>query len=456
MSLQAVLTAVRTVAMFRRRWPLVALLIPLLLAFTAAQSQSSLAAGSRTVPVAFAGGVPYAPAEPVAQALGLGFTASRTGVYVSLGGRVEWFAYANSAAEAGSTGKAWRREGEPWLSIRGLAAAFGLEYRQVGSTYVLGLRPARLLTVRKSTSSEPNRLLLSFDRDVQVRLLEQNPPTLALIGVVEASESGGLEVAPANYGLRLTLPPISGPLRLSYSSNTVVLEWGQDKFSPRIVLDPGHGGSDTGVVVGGVREKDITLNLARSLAEKLRSRDLSVSLTHSDDRNPSLRERAGQATFAQVFVSLHAASGKGFTLYTYPDERGLAFLDKGRQLLPKTAGARRELLARFVAEPDASLHLSREIAGALANRALVPLEAQGPYFVLSQAGGAAVLLEVGMDEAGNPEQRGKIVDALTEAILRYLGIPLEGPRTQPADDSLRGRAGPVRYSASLPLGGSTR
>lgn len=450
MSLQAVFTAVRTVAMFgllakdeRKRWLMLALLALLLLAFTAAQGQFSLAVGNRTVPVAFAGGVPYGPAEPIAQALGLGFTASRTGVYVSLGGRVEWFAYANSAAEAGSTGKAWRREGEPWLSIRGLAAAFDLEYRQVGSIYVLGLRPARLLTVRKSSSSDPSRVILRFDRDVQVRLLEQNPPTLALIGVVEASESGGLEVSSADYGLRLTLPSVSGPLRISYSSNAVMLEWGQSRFSPRVVLDPGHGGSDTGVVVGGVREKDIALNLARRLAENLRSRDLSVTLTRSDDRNPSLRERAGQATFAQVFVSLHAASGKNVTLYTYPDERGLAFLDKGRQLLPKTPGPRRDVLGRFVAEPDASLRLSRGITGALASRALVPLEAQGPYFVLSQAGGAAVLLEVGMDDVGNPEQRGKIVDALTEAILKYLGIPLEERRTQPTD-------------ASPPLGGSIR
>jgi N-acetylmuramoyl-L-alanine amidase len=448
-SLQAVFAAVRTVAMSsltasdKRRWRLLALLALPWLAFTLAQDQFSLAVGNRTVAVAFAGGVPYGPAEPIAQALGLGFSASRTGVYVSLGGRVEWFPYANSATEAGSTGKAWRREAEPWLPLRGLATALDLEYRQVGSIYVLGLRPARLLSVRKSSGSDPSRLVLSFDRDVQVRLIEQNPPTLALIGVVEASDSGGLELSPAAYGLRLTLPAISAPLRLSYSANAVVLEWGQGRFSPRVVLDPGHGGGDSGVVVGGVQEKDVALNLARRLAENLQRRQLSVTLTRPDDRNPSLRERASRATFAQVFVSLHAASGKNVTLYTYPDERGLAFVDKGRQLLPRTPGPRRDVLGRFVAEPDASLRLSRELAGALASRALVPLEAQGPYFVLSQAAGAAVLLEVGMDEASDPEQRAKIVDALTEAILKYLGIPLEEPRTQPLNNS-------------SPTGGSTR
>lgn len=419
MNLKAAPVAVRTVAMFvRGPWPILALLLLLMPAFTAAQGQFSLAVGNRTVPVAFAGGVPYAPAEPIAQALGLGFAASRTGVYVSLGGRVEWFAYANSAAEAGSTGKAWRREGEPWLSIRGLVAAFDLEYRQVGSTYVLGLRPARLLSVQTGSG----RVILRFDRDVQVRLLEQNPPTLALIGVVEARESGGLELSPAAYGLGLTLPAAAAPLRVAYSANAVLLEWGQGNFTPRVVLDPGHGGGDGGVTVGGVREKDITLNLARRLAEKLRNHDLNVSLTRSDDRNPSLRERAERAIFAQVFVSLHAASGKNLTLYTYPGERGLAFVDKGQQLLPRTPGPRREVLGRFVAEPEASVRLSREIAGALASRALIPLEAQGPYFVLHQAGGAAVLLEVGMDEAADPQQRAKIVDALSEAILKYLGV----------------------------------
>lgn len=447
MSLQVLFAAVRTVAMLAllkdtpARWPLLA--VVLLLGLTAAQGQFSLAVGEHTVPVAFAGEAPYGPAQPIAQALGLGLSVSRTGVYVSLGGRVEWFPYANSAAEAGVTGKAWRRNAEPWLPIRGLASAFDLEYRQVGSIYVLGLRPARLLAVEKSSSPNPGRLILRFDRDVQVRLLEQNPPTLALIGVVGAGQSGGYELTSAPYGLRLVLPPVSAPLRLSYSTNAAMLEWGQASFSPRIVLDPGHGGGDTGVVVGGVSEKDIALNLAQRLAENLRSRDLSVSLTRNDDRNPPLRERAGQATFAQVFISLHAASGKNVTLYTYPDERGLAFLDKGRQLLPKTPGPRREVLSRFVAEPGASVRLSKEISGALASRALVPLEAQGPYFVLSRAGGAAVLLEVGMDEANSPEQRGRIVDALTEAILRFLGLPLEAPRTQPTD-------------ATPPVGGPSR
>jgi phenylpyruvate tautomerase PptA (4-oxalocrotonate tautomerase family) len=33
-----------------------------------------------------------------------------------------------------------------------------------------------------------------------------------------------------------------------------------------------------------------------------------------------------------------------------------------------------------------------------------------------------VLLEVGMDEAADPQQRAKIVDALSEAILKYLGV----------------------------------
>lgn len=448
MSLQAAGTAVRTVAMFgkvdkpSRRWPLLALALVLLFNLTGAQSLYSLAVGNRTVAVAFAGNAPYGPAEPMAQALGLGFVAYRTGVYVSLGGRVEWFPYANSAAEAGSTGKAWRREGEPWLPVRGLASAFGLEYRQVGSIYVLGLRPARLLAVRKSSSDALSRVVLRFDRDVQVRLLSATPPTFALIGVVEAGENGGYELSPAGYGLRLTLPPVPGPLRLFYSANEAVLEWGERKFNPRVVLDPGHGGADAGIAVGGVREKDVTLNLAQRVAEGLKARNLDVRLTRSDDRNPTLPERARQATFAQVFVSLHAASGKNLVAYTYPDERGLAFLDKGRQLLPKTPAPRREVLGRFVAEPDASARLSKEIAGALANRALVPLEAQGPYFVLSQAGGAAVLLEVGMDEAASPERRKQIAEALTEAILRYLDVPLEEP--VPANPTAPGGGGNSR------------
>jgi len=76
----------------------------------------------------------------------------------------------------------------------------------------------------------------------------------------------------------------------------------------RIIVDAGHGGHDTGAIgPRGVREKDVTLAMARRLAEKLRSQGFQVTLTRTDDRYLKLEERTAMANMARgdLFVSLH-------------------------------------------------------------------------------------------------------------------------------------------------------
>ncbi len=80
-----------------------------------------------------------------------------------------------------------------------------------------------------------------------------------------------------------------------------------------VVLDPGHGGRDPGAVgVGGVREKDVTLDLSRALAKDLRERGFEVVLTRKDDRALSLEERTAiaEAADGDLFVSLHANAAR--------------------------------------------------------------------------------------------------------------------------------------------------
>jgi N-acetylmuramoyl-L-alanine amidase len=80
--------------------------------------------------------------------------------------------------------------------------------------------------------------------------------------------------------------------------------------APRVVLDPGHGGSNTGAagVIEGLYEKRLTLALARAVEQRLRAAGVDVVLTRRDDRYVSLRERVriANAADAALFVSLHA------------------------------------------------------------------------------------------------------------------------------------------------------
>jgi N-acetylmuramoyl-L-alanine amidase len=77
---------------------------------------------------------------------------------------------------------------------------------------------------------------------------------------------------------------------------------------PIIVLDPGHGGSNPGARGVGIVEKKLTLILANQVAERLRTRKITVELTRTDDRTLTLRQRVAHANRipADLFVSIHA------------------------------------------------------------------------------------------------------------------------------------------------------
>ncbi len=76
----------------------------------------------------------------------------------------------------------------------------------------------------------------------------------------------------------------------------------------RIVIDPGHGGKDPGAMAHGLKEKDITLMVARKTAERLKSKyEYDVILTRKNDTSLQLEERTAIANTkkADLFVSIH-------------------------------------------------------------------------------------------------------------------------------------------------------
>lgn len=76
-----------------------------------------------------------------------------------------------------------------------------------------------------------------------------------------------------------------------------------------VIIDPGHGGRDPGATgVGGLREKDVALRLARALGKKLEAEGFRVVYTRDDDRTIGLEERTAiaEASRGDLFVSLHA------------------------------------------------------------------------------------------------------------------------------------------------------
>jgi N-acetylmuramoyl-L-alanine amidase len=136
------------------------------------------------------------------------------------------------------------------------------------------------------------RVVIDLDRYESHRLLTLAHPDRVVIDVYGPSSrtSGSRE-------------PGAGPLRLPAELRPV----------RTVVIDPGHGGRDPGAIgIGGLREKDVTLLLARNLGSALEARGFRVVFTRQDDRTISLEERTAiaESVRGDVFVSVHANSAR--------------------------------------------------------------------------------------------------------------------------------------------------
>ncbi|WP_102830501.1 N-acetylmuramoyl-L-alanine amidase family protein [Bartonella bovis] len=96
-----------------------------------------------------------------------------------------------------------------------------------------------------------------------------------------------------------------------------------------VVLDPGHGGIDSGAQgITGILEKNITLAFARALQDELEKDPyINVTLTRNSDIFLRLSERIKKAQNfnADLFISIHAdsiniPSLRGATIYTLSDK----------------------------------------------------------------------------------------------------------------------------------------
>lgn len=82
---------------------------------------------------------------------------------------------------------------------------------------------------------------------------------------------------------------------------------GAKREIPTVVLDAGHGGTDTGAVKNFILEKDINLDITLRTARLFEQKGWNVVLTRRTDVEPSLLERADAANIvdATVFISVH-------------------------------------------------------------------------------------------------------------------------------------------------------
>jgi N-acetylmuramoyl-L-alanine amidase len=210
---------------------------------------------------------------------------------------------------------------------------------------------------------------------------------------------------------------------------------------PLVVLDPGHGGSNTGAqgAVPGLHEKQLTLALANQVAARLREHGIAVQLTRDDDRTLTLRQRVARAdaVAADLFISIHCNASptrtqRGYETYVLTtkgvDVDGRALRadvvtprpgvdpDIARVLDDVERGASQWEAAELAARVQ---HAIRDRRGPDGDRGV----RQDAHHVLLGATMPAVLVEVGFidhpvegHELADPAVQAQLANALAEAI----------------------------------------
>jgi len=217
----------------------------------------------------------------------------------------------------------------------------------------------------------------------------------------------------------------------------------------RIVIDPGHGGHDTGTIgPTGLMEKDLCLDVALRLGKIIEQRlpGADVIYTRSDDTFVPLEERTNIANQAKadLFISIHANSSRdsgarGIETY-YLNLKGSAEAMEvaARENATAQEGVHDlENLVKKIAQTekiDESKEFAEDIQDSLAKRiqkAGKTIKNRGvrkaPFLVLIGADMPSILTEISFlsnpaDEKllKQPEQRQKVAEGLFQGISSYL------------------------------------
>jgi len=140
---------------------------------------------------------------------------------------------------------------------------------------------------------------------------------------ITAEENAEYEFEADGKNFRITVTEPTEPVATPKPGNT------GGKYDIKIVLDPGHGGTEPGSVGylngSAVKEKDVNLKIANKVLKILRDKGYNIIPTRTTDTYVGLTTRAeiANSANADVFVSIHNnsfsdSSAKGtLTMYAY-------------------------------------------------------------------------------------------------------------------------------------------
>jgi N-acetylmuramoyl-L-alanine amidase len=208
-----------------------------------------------------------------------------------------------------------------------------------------------------------------------------------------------------------------------------------------VVLDPGHGGQDSGAICGAIYEKDLTLDIAQRVDRLLQAQGLATLMTRVGDSYVSLQDRAAVTNRARdcIFVSIHFNEGKKIVsgVETYYAEHQTSPAPRLVSWIPFFQGSAAE------SPTLASQSLARFIQEAMVARTKEPDRGTKAeqFFVIANVDVPAVLVEAGflsskedITKLESNDYREQMAAAVSEGILRYRDVLKERQLTLAVTD----------------------
>lgn len=154
-----------------------------------------------------------------------------------------------------------------------------------------------------------------------------------------------------------------------------------------VIIDPGHGGYESGIITEDYKEKNVVLDIAKRLKALINRGSTRCFLTRESDQFISLGERAKFANKrdAEIFLSLHVGRRSGIVLYTPVITESVPFyirnfmVNKGQEGFMAKTAALHDAIRQAIIEDFGDDMVS-----------IKPL----PYSILSKIEAAALIIEL--------------------------------------------------------------
>jgi N-acetylmuramoyl-L-alanine amidase len=382
---------------------------------------------------------------------------------------------------------------DPDLETATTATGADNEILSSRTRFIIGLE--RAADFKVSALTNPNRVLIDLP---QMRLDLPNPPGENPVGVIKSFHHGltapgrmrviidvvgpvvieksALEKSPDGKSDQLVLDMLAAAELMAPPDAKRTVSAGLQppipkpaqrrrigSFKPVIVVDPGHGGEDSGARKYGTIEKDVVLSFSLKLRDKLAATGAyKVLMTRDRDVFVPLEERRGFAerNQAALFIAIHAdytkrASARGATIYSLRPhvadtlrraaeaETRDSVLSGKQMALAKQIDADVDALRGILSEKARDLIVRNQMRTSVFARSILDFvgsstdlmenpDRSAAFVVLKTAKVPAILLELGFitnlqdaEKLNSDQWRDKVSSSVVTAINQYMHLCID-------------------------------